>query len=116
MGQQIKPKSYVASTYQAPAGRPDLDEHSKEAKMVASRADTYFHVPGPPHDTYGPRAPASCVRPALRAQGTQLARGKRLPGAATAAAARTPYVHQPQACRTHRAYRGTPSGLSCGWG
>jgi len=35
MGQQVKPKSYVASTYQTPAGRPDLDENSKEAKTVA---------------------------------------------------------------------------------
>ena len=35
MGQQVKPKPAVASTYQAPAGRPDLDENSKEAKLVA---------------------------------------------------------------------------------
>jgi len=35
MGQQAKRKSYVESTYEAPAGRPDLDEHSKEAKLVA---------------------------------------------------------------------------------
>ena len=31
----MKPKPAVASTYQAPAGRPDLDENSKEAKLVA---------------------------------------------------------------------------------
>ena len=70
--------------------------HSRERRReraVPLYANTYSHAPGPPHCTYGLRAPASCVLHAPEAQGS-------LPRAATAV--RTPYAYRPRACRTYR--------------
>ena len=73
--------------------------HAHLLPWVARWADnvqSYSHVPGPPHCTYGLRVPASRVLCC-----TCRRRRAACPGEATAV--RTTYAYPPRACRTYRA-------------
>ena len=96
MGRKAPPsKSYVASTYQAPAGRPDLTEKSKDAKMVAEEYnDRAVQVRLPPPPTAS--STASTTSPTTASSDATASTAPASPTATSATTAAAPLPPPPQ--------------------